>query len=109
MPKKAKREALKTALLAKLQDNEVAFIKDFSLDQPKTREAAAALARLELEGKTLILLPEHNPVLFMSFRNIAQVVVLPVDEVNAYHLLRNRNVVFLGDAFDRLRDRLAHE
>ncbi|MBU0756021.1 MAG: 50S ribosomal protein L4 [Planctomycetes bacterium] len=108
MPRKAKKEALRSALYAKLQDNEVFFVMELNLESPKTKEAAATLAKLELEGKTLILLSTENSNLYKSFKNIAKVTVVPVDDVNAYHLIYNKNIVFIGDAFDQIKNRLAH-
>lgn len=108
MPKKARREAVRNALLAKLKDNEVYFISTFDLDAPRTQAAQAALHKLEVEGSTLVLLPTHDDVTYKSFRNIDRVTVIPVGDVNAFHLLRNRNVVFLGDAFDRMKERFGH-
>ena len=109
MPRKAKKEALRTALLGKLRDGEVFFIKDLNLETPQTKTAASALTRLELTGSVLIVLSSANPVLFKSFRNIPRVMVTPINEVNAYHLVRNKNVIFLQDAFDRMKERLGHE
>ena len=64
MPRKAKKEAMRTALLGKLRDGEVYFLKDLNLEVPQTKAAASALARLELTGSVLILLSSANPVLF---------------------------------------------
>jgi len=108
MPKKAKTEALRTALLAKLKDNEVFFIKGLAPDKPSTKAASAALAKLQIKGSTLVVLPGHDPVLYKSFRNISRVMVIPAGDVNSYHLLRNRNTVLLGDAFDRMKERLGN-
>lgn len=106
MPRKAKKEALRSALYAKLRDGEVYFIQDLALETPRTKDAAQSLEKLGLEGKTLVLLSTENAGLYKSFRNIAKVMVVPVEDVNAYHALINRNVVFIGDAFDRIKERL---
>lgn len=108
MPKKALREALRTAMLGKLQDSEVYFLQDFAPEAPQTKAAAAALGRLELKGSTAVVLSDRDQVLFRSFRNINKVAVVPVEEINAFHLLRNRNVVFVGNAFEGLKERLGH-
>ena len=109
MPRKAKREAIRNALYAKLRDGEVFFLREFDLDSPSTREAAAALKKLGLsEGTCLLLTAGSDPVLFKSFRNIRGAAVIPVMEANAYHLLRFRNVVFLNDAFEAMEKRLGN-
>ena len=60
MPKKARRVAVQTALLAKLIDHEVYFLSAFSVDSPQTKAAQAALNKLGVEGTTLVLLPSHE-------------------------------------------------
>jgi len=106
MPRKAKREALKNSLWAKLSDGEVFFLSSFTLETPSTKEASSALSKLEISGKSLILTNGVDEVLFRSFRNIAGVRVMPVSDVNADHMIRHRNVVFLNDAFDGMKERL---
>lgn len=106
MPRKARKEALRNALWAKLSDGEVFFISSFTLDAPSTKEASSVLNKLELSGKSLILTKGRDEVSFKSFRNITGVRVLPVDDVNAEHMIRHRNVVFLNDAFDGMKERL---
>ena len=108
MPRKAKREALRSALYAKLNDGEVCFITDFAPETPRTKDAAAALKKLELEGSTLVVLGTESKEAFRSFRNLARVSVVPFGDVNAYHALHHRNLVFVGDAFERMKERLGH-
>lgn len=109
MPRKAKKEAVRSAIFAKLTDGEVYFLTDFSLEAPRTKEAAAALAKLEIKGSILVVISSaEETVLLNSFKNIKGVTVVPANDVNAYHALRNRNVVFVGEAFDRMKERFGH-
>ena len=108
MPRKAKREALRTALYAKLKDGEVSFLRDFSPDAPRTKDAASALDKLGLEGSTLIVVASGSETIYKSFRNIAKVSVVSFDDFNAYHATYHKNVVFVGDAFDRMKERFGH-
>ncbi|MHC4942471.1 MAG: 50S ribosomal protein L4 [Planctomycetota bacterium] len=108
MPKKARREALRTAIFAKLSDGEVSIITDLKPEAPSTKVAAQALSMLEIEGRTLVVISSEESDIYKSFRNIKGVTVVPVDDVNAYHALFNRNIVFVGDAFDRIKERLGH-
>jgi len=108
MPRKAKREALRNALYAKLKDGEVFAVLGFSLEAPSTRAAKESLGKLGLGRSTLVVTKGMDVTAFKSFRNIAGVKVLPSQEINAEHLLRHRNIVFLNDAFDGLKDRLGN-
>ncbi len=107
-PRKAKKEALRNALFAKLKDGEIFFITGFALDAPSTKEAAAALAKVEAKGSTLVITAGIDEVVFKSFRNITGVAVIPVSDVNAYHMIRFGNVVFFNDAFEKMKERLGN-
>ena len=108
IPRKARKEALRNSLYAKLKDEEVFFVTGFSLEKPSTREAAGVLGKLEITGRTLVLTRGHDDVAYRSFRNIRGVSVVPVSDVNAEHMVRNRNVVFLNDAFEGIKERLGN-
>ncbi len=92
IPRKAKKEALRNAFYAKLKDEETFIITGFGLEKPSTREAVAALGKLDLKGKVLVLLSGEDEVSYLSFRNIAGVDILPVNDVNAYHMIKYRTL-----------------
>ncbi|MFO0981747.1 MAG: 50S ribosomal protein L4 [Planctomycetota bacterium] len=102
LPRKAKREALRSALLGKLRDGEVHVLESLGTDQPATKQAALALKKLALTSGALVVTAAGDVLAFRSFRNIAGVTVLPAAEVNAYEILRHPAVVFVGDALNQL-------
>ena len=106
MPRKALREALRSALAGKLRDGEVATFKA-GFDKPSTKTAAAALAGLGCEGTACVVLPKPDAVQWKSFRNIAGCTVTRASDLNALDVLRHRNVVFVDDAWDVLMQRLS--
>ena len=109
MPRKAMREALRSALLGKHRDGELSALSSKGFDAPSTKRAAQVLADLELSGSTAVVLAEPNEALFKSFRNIPRVSVIPANELNPYHVLWHRNVVLVDGAWDVLLGRLATE
>ncbi|NLB29690.1 MAG: 50S ribosomal protein L4 [Clostridiales bacterium] len=68
--KKLKRLALKSALSRKAQDNNIYVIDDLKLDEIKTKEFKAFLAKLGIFGKALVVMPEVNETIIKSSRNI---------------------------------------
>lgn len=106
MPRKALREALRSALAGKLRDDEVAALKSGAFKTPSTKTAASALSALGCEGSAVIVLPAHNEVVYKSFRNLPRVSVMPASDLNAHHLLAHNSVVFVDDAWDALMKRL---
>lgn len=105
MPKKARREALRSALLGKFQDSEVVFLRPGKWAKPSTKTAAKALKELGVDGSAVIVLADNDSNLVRSFRNLPKVEVVPASDVNALHVLSRRFVVLVDDALDRIARR----
>ena len=107
MPKKAIRVATRMALASRIADQEVTLINDLTFSEPKTREMAAILKALKIDGQSLLVaVPNYDLNVYKSTRNLDKVSVLPVTDVNAYHLLRPRRVLLTTAALDAMRQRL---
>ncbi len=106
MPRKALREALRSALAGKLRDGEVGTLKA-SFEKPSTKTAASALAALGCEGTACVVLPKHDLVQWKSFRNLRGCTVTRAADLNAHDVLAHRHVVFVDDAWDLVLQRLA--
>jgi large subunit ribosomal protein L4 len=106
VPRKALREALRSALAGKLRDGEVCSLKGAGFTEPSTKTAAAALAGLDCTGSTVVVLPADNPVIWKSFRNIPRVSVVRASDLNAYHVLAHDRLVLVDDAWEAVQRRL---
>lgn len=108
LPKKAVRTATRMALLSKFQDDQATMLDVFSVESPKTSVVAASLTALGLsEQSTLLVVPEYDKTVWLSCRNIPNLKVLPAADLNAYVLLRQRRLLIVKDAMDRLVKREA--
>jgi large subunit ribosomal protein L4 len=108
MPRKAKRGALASAILSKFQDGEVVLVDRFALDRPSTKEVARFLGGLDRKGSFLLVSPERDENLYLSARNIPRVAARSALDLNAYDVLRYRNLVLSEDALSILKERLGH-
>ena len=106
MPRKALREALRSALAGKLRDGEVGTLKA-SFEKPSTKTAASALAALGCDGTACVVLPKHDLTQWKSFRNLRGCTVTRAADLNAHDVLAHRHVVFVDDAWDLVLQRLA--
>jgi large subunit ribosomal protein L4 len=93
-PKKMIRLALRSALSDRAADGKVLVVEEWGFDAPSTKGAVAALASLGLEGKVLVVLTRDDVAAARSFRNLPDVQVLEVAELNAYDVLCNDWLVF---------------
>src|SRR4029434_323678 len=95
-PRRMLREALRSALLGKFLDGEVAFVDDLGLSEPSTKTAAKCLKDLGAERGATIVLEQTGDDQWRSFRNIDRCEVVPAAELNALHVLRRSLLVFVG-------------
>ncbi len=105
IPKKVRRQALKSALSLKHKDGNILILKDFNLSQVKTKQVVNFLKRFELD-KVLILINDDNEVLKKSARNLEEVKVLKADGLNVYDLLRFNSLVMTEDSLVRVQEGL---
>ncbi len=104
LPRKALQLATRMALASKIRDSQVTVIDDLKFDAPKTRDMAAILNALKWDGETLLVATAaHDKNVYMSTRNIAQVDVSPVGELNAWSILRPRRLVITRAALDKMK------
>lgn len=106
LPRKALQAATRMALAAKIADGQLVVINELSLAAPKTKEMAAILKAVGLQGQsTLVATAARDVNVWKSARNIAQVRVSPVAELNALTVLAPRRVLVTKEALDWLRER----
>jgi large subunit ribosomal protein L4 len=110
LTKKALRVATRMALASRIADNEITLIDSLAFAQPKTREMTAVLKALKLTGsRLLVTIPAHDVNVYKSIRNIADVSVLPVSELNAWNVLHPKRLLMTTAALDALREKTAKE
>jgi len=99
--KSTQRLARKSALTYKAKENGIMVLDTIAMDKPRTKDFAAMLKNLSLEGKkTLVLLPERMDNVFLSSRNLEKANVQIASLVNTYDIMNSHNVVFVGNAHE---------
>ncbi len=102
MPVKARRVALQNALYTKFRDGEVSVADGWPADKPNTKAAVAVLKALELDRSVLVVTEDRRPNLYMSLRNVPQVDVCVLSDLNARQVLLRRNMVLTPGALQQL-------
>ena len=75
--KKTKKLARKSALSAKIKDNEIIVVENVSFDAPKTKEFVSMMSGLKIaDKKTLLILSEPNKNVYLSARNLQNAKVI---------------------------------
>ena len=106
MNRKERRLALRTALMARIDD--VIVVKDFgaALEAPKTREVVDALGRLGVaaDAKVLIVLTAPSEVVRRSVRNLEKVKLITADQLNVFDLLHANSLVLGEEALATIQE-----
>jgi len=102
IPKKVRRRAIQSALLAKIQDGEVIVVDALTVEQPQTKQIVSLLRALGVHGTCLIVVPELDRNVHLSARNIPGVDVLPASNLNAYDLVVKSRVLMTQAALERV-------
>lgn len=104
-PKKVRRAALKVALTAKYQDNELMVLDAFDLPEIKTKHFVQVLQGLGL-GRALIVTPASDETLEKSARNVPGIKILRSAGLNVYDVVKYPQLVLLQPCLEQLKERL---
>ncbi|MCK4535124.1 MAG: 50S ribosomal protein L4 [Syntrophobacterales bacterium] len=105
VPRKVRKAALRSALSMKVKENKVTILRDFPMDEIKTKKFREVLDRFEL-GKALFVLDEKNIILEKSSRNIQDVKMVRSEGINVYDLLKYDNLVLLEPSVKKIEGAL---
>ena len=105
--KKLKQLARFSALSYKAQENALTFVEPFVMEAPKTKEFLHILDNLKANGrKVLVVLPQNNDNIFLSARNLPEVKVITVDEINTYAIMNANSMVIVDGVQEILASRI---
>ncbi len=98
--RKVRRLAIRSILSQKVLDNELKVVENLSFDAPKTKDFVKLLEALELNKKTVFVVDgqEDAENAYLSLRNLQQVLLITVDQVNVYDVMNSSHVVFTKSA-----------
>ena len=103
--KKVKQLARKSGLTYKAAENSILILEDFNLDAPKTREIVALRTNLQIaDKKSLFVLPVENNSIYLSSRNLKDVSVVTVSELNTYEILNAKTIVILEGSVNKIEE-----
>ncbi len=97
-PRKMIRLALASALSDRNSSGHVVVIESWGLTAPSTKYALKALTALGVEGRVMVVVSPSEEVAIKSFRNVPEVQLTLVSELNAYDVLCNDWIVFSKDS-----------
>ena len=105
--KKVRSLARCSALSYKAQENAITLVEPFVMEAPKTKELLSILENVKAgTRKVLVVLPENSTNIFLSSRNLPEVKVITVDEINTYTIMNANSLVMIDGVQDILSARV---
>ena len=106
MPRQARRNALKSALALRHEENRMLVLDEVSLTEPKTKDAAQWLASLNLDS-AVIVDSRENRNLFLAVRNIPKIKAVDAAELSVFDVIGHNWLVFTQRAFESVIERMS--
>lgn len=105
MPKKQRRLACDSALLAKMQSGKLMVVEELRFDVPKTKEFARVLGNLKIDRSCLVTIGQQDSMLYKSARNLPKIDVMVVTDLNAGDICSKQNMLMTKEAFTALLEK----
>lgn len=104
IPKKVKRLALKSALSAKVAENELIVLDELKFEAPKTKEMVKVLGNVKAEKKALIVLAEKDENVIRSASNLQGVRTALVSTMNVYEIVNHYSLILTKAAAEKIEE-----
>lgn len=108
MPKKMRRQALRSALSAKVAAQQLVLLDQLEFEAAKTKQMVGVLSAFSVRS-ALVVLPQPNENVQRSARNIPDVRTLPADSLNVFDVLRYQHLVMPVAAVRAVEQALGQE
>ena len=104
MPKKEKRAALAAALSSKVGENRMVLLDKLELTEPRTKQMSDLLKTLGVAESALVLIAAENKNVALASRNMPNIKVLRMENINVYDLLKYRYLITTQDALTTMQE-----
>ena len=102
--KQVKKIAFASAISQKLRQNEIIFLDEFKLAQPKTKEVVNFLNALKLDKSVVIVTDKKNEDALRAAGNLQNVQIQIAELLSTYDVVANNKVVMTKDAVKSLEE-----
>ena len=100
--KVAKRNALVSALSAKLADGNMIVVDKIALENAKTKEMVAVMNALNVDKRALLVVTGEDAAVVRAAKNIPTVTTMASELINVYDLVANEKLVVTEAAVKKI-------
>lgn len=99
IPKKKKTIAKYLCIVDKIKSGDLIVVKNFNLESHKTKEAKKVLKNINLDSeKILVVDKQFHQNTKLATRNLQNVSLKSLQELNAYNVLNTKKIIFTKEA-----------
>ncbi len=102
LPKKMRKKALLSALSSKAAAGDIIIIEQLKFRQPKTKIAAKLISALPVKRRSLLVLEGKDEATQKSIRNLPEVKVELLPNLNTFNLLNTDSLIFTKTALEKM-------
>lgn len=102
--KVAKRNALVSALSAKLADGNMIVVDKIALENAKTKEMVAVMNALNVDKRALLVVTSEDAAVVRAAKNIPTVTTMASELINVYDLVANEKLVVTEAAVKKIEE-----
>ena len=106
-PKKMRKAALDSALLAKILGGDMLVVQGLAADAPKTKMMVQLLKNLQINRSCLLTLADRDRNLYLSARNHPDLTVMVAQELNAFDVATRQKMLVTAEAMKLIMNREA--
>lgn len=103
LPQKIKHKALFIALSQKSKQGSIHVVSDLEKIKPKTKLLSNLIQNLNLKGQTLLVVSAKNQNVNLASRNIQNLSVDLITNLNAYQVIRAKDLIFSKEAISTFK------
>jgi large subunit ribosomal protein L4 len=107
LPRKMRKAALDSALLAKILGGDLLVVQGLSAEAPKTKVMAQIMKNLKIDRSCLLTLAERDRNIYLSARNLPDLTVQIAEELNAFDVATRQKMLVTAEAMKLIMDREA--
>ena len=107
LPNKLKKLAYRSIISDKIKEKSIIILNEFKIEKPKTKDIIKVLKNLNIEEfKTLIVVDEKHENLRKSVKNIKNIKLIYINNINCHDLLNHGKLIFTKSAITNFEKRL---
>jgi large subunit ribosomal protein L4 len=98
IPKKLRRIALRSAYTTRAKEEKILVVDQIKIELPKTKSVVEIFTTMAVRNKkNLLIIGDDDRNVFLSGRNVKNVSIKCVKDVNVYDILKHENIIFSSE------------